>query len=135
EIKSFYASTGSGYISESWRSRSGSDRSFKRRLQACARGFGERNIEMVQRNHMEQFYCNLCAECRIALSDENGRLHDAKNETLLYYGIEEATEEFPVTAEEEPPPDLFCCSSDGAAKNLCLSVCKYLLLRLELLEI
>ncbi|KAG5378947.1 hypothetical protein IGI04_026789 [Brassica rapa subsp. trilocularis] len=35
EIKSFYASTGSGYISESWRSRSGSDRSFKRRLQAC----------------------------------------------------------------------------------------------------
>uniref|UniRef100_M4CVX1 Uncharacterized protein n=1 Tax=Brassica campestris TaxID=3711 RepID=M4CVX1_BRACM len=44
-------------------------------------------------------------------------------------------EAVPVTAEEEPPPDLFCCSSDGAAKNLCLSVCKYLLLRLELLEI
>ena len=39
-----------------------------------ARGLGERNAEMVQRNHMEQFYCNLCAEYRIALSDGNGRL-------------------------------------------------------------
>ncbi|KAL0704380.1 hypothetical protein Bca4012_070805 [Brassica carinata] len=30
----------------------------------------------------------------------------------------------PVTAEEEPPPDLSCCGSDGAAKNLsvCVSV-------------
>ncbi|KAF3609270.1 hypothetical protein DY000_02045616 [Brassica cretica] len=30
----------------------------------------------------------------------------------------------PVTAEEEPPPDLSCCGSNGAAKNLsvCVSV-------------
>ncbi|CAN6986336.1 unnamed protein product [Brassica oleracea var. botrytis] len=28
----------------------------------------------------------------------------------------------PVTAEEEPPPDLSCCGSDGAAKNLSVRV-------------
>lgn len=28
----------------------------------------------------------------------------------------------PVTAEEESPPDLSCCGSDGAAKNLSVRV-------------
>ncbi|KAF3533225.1 hypothetical protein DY000_02038256 [Brassica cretica] len=39
---------------------------------------------------------------------------DAMKETLLFYGTEEAIEEFPFTAEEERPPDLSC---DGAAKK------------------
>ncbi|KAF3598620.1 hypothetical protein F2Q69_00033953 [Brassica cretica] len=80
-----------------------------------ARGLGERNAEMVQRNHMEQptAVCVLKAGLHSVMRMTDFK-NDAMKETLLFYGTEEAIEEFPFTAEEERPPDLTC---DGAAKK------------------
>ncbi|KAH0902208.1 hypothetical protein HID58_041711, partial [Brassica napus] len=81
-----------------------------------SRGLGERNAEMVQRNHMEQptAVCVLKAGLHSVM-----RMTDFKNAmphsySMLTYLATFPCGAVPFTAEEERPPDLTC---DGAAKK------------------
>ncbi|KAF2585743.1 hypothetical protein F2Q70_00035053 [Brassica cretica] len=68
------------------------------------------------RNHMEQptAICVLKSGLHSVMRMTDFKDQDAMKETLLFYGTEEAIEEFPFTVEEERPRDLSC---DGAAKK------------------
>ncbi|WZZ52235.1 hypothetical protein YC2023_052342 [Brassica napus] len=93
-----------------------------------ARGLGERNIEMVQRNHMEQ---------PTAIYVLKAGLHsvDAMKETLLFYGTEEAIEECLTSLSLQKKSDHQIFHVMVLPKNMSMSVCKYLLLELSFKEL